>query len=67
MSSDPVMESKSTACDFGSFVVRLCENPKLKFMVVRTGSSFYFYSQKPQSRPHYCEIFAYFEAAFFLP
>jgi hypothetical protein len=47
-------------------VLRLCENAKVKFTVVRTGSSFYFYSMKTQSRPLYCAFFAYFEATFVL-
>ena len=55
------------SCDFDRFRLRLCENAKVKFTIVRTGSSFYFSSLKTQSRPLYCAFFAYFEAAFSLP
>jgi hypothetical protein len=49
------------------FRLRLCENAKVKFTIVRTGSSFYFSSLKTLSRPLSCAFFAYFEVVFLLP
>jgi hypothetical protein len=48
------------------FRLRLCESAKVKFTIVRTGSSFYFSSLKTLSKPLYCAFFAYFEVVFLL-